>query len=579
MSGSVAPLTSDSPFARTLGPRGSRTPVGHDDPAGDPGDVARSVLAGVPAWWEAAATAAGLDGPWLELATAIDGLAPAPDSDAPTDLTGLTGFDVGATYVGGLAAATRSRHGRHYTPAPLAERLWTMARTALGQREPGLALPGLVRDPACGGGALLLPPLRQHIAALAQGDARVTLAGLPGFLEGVDADPSAVWMTNVVLAAELLPVVARVPRAKRRPLPQLARAGDGLAPGARPARAVLMNPPYGRVRLDDGERVRWGRYLYGHANLYGLFLAAGLESLDDEGALAALVPTSFLAGRYFAALRGELARQAPLSDLTFVEQRDGVFAGVLQETCLAVFRRRRARRTAIASANGRIVDVANVRSPRGHDPWVLPRRADDAHVAAAAATMPLTLASAGWKVSTGPLVWNRRREDLGPEETELSARVVWAADLDGGRLHQDPSRDALRWLALRGSDAAVMLLDEPAVLVQRTTAPEQQRRVVGVELAAASLEAWGGAVVVENHVNVLRPATLAPMLSRETLTAVLATKTIDRLTRCISGSVAISAYELESLPLPDAQVLTTWEDLRGDALERAVAAAYRPVPR
>jgi adenine-specific DNA-methyltransferase len=56
----------------------------------------------------------------------------------------------------------------------------------------------------------------------------------------------------------------------------------------------------------------------------------------------------------------------------------------------------------------------------------------------------------------------------------------------------------------------------------------------------------------------------------------LATRTLDRLTRCISGSVAISAYELESLPLPAREVLAAWEELEGQELEAAVAKAYRP---
>jgi adenine-specific DNA-methyltransferase len=124
-----------------------------------------------------------------------------------------------------------------------------------------------------------------------------------------------------------------------------------------------------------------------------------------------------------------------------------------------------------------------------------------------------------------------------------------------------------------------MLLEDPAVLVQRTTAPEQQRRVVCVELSPEALQDWGGSVVVENHVNVIRPVCRTSLLSCAALTAVLSTATIDRLTRCISGSVALSAYELESLPLPDAGTLAAWETLRGDALERAVANAYRPAAR
>lgn len=395
----------------------------------------------------------------------------------------------------------------------------------------------------------------------------------------MDADPSAVWIANVVLAAELLPLLARIPVARRRPLPRLAHAGDGLASIPR-ARAVVMNPPYGRVRLDEHERARWESYLYGHANLYALFLGAGLESLDEEGVLAAIIPTSFLAGRYFASLRAELAHRAPLREMTFVEEREGVFDGVLQETCLAAFTRRRVRRTNVASANGKIVKVARVASPRGDRPWVLPRHTDHADIAAATTTMPLSLRSVGWRVSTGPLVWNRRRADLNPVRGKDMAPVLWAADLDGGKLHCDSRRDRLRWLSLQGNDASVLLLEEPAILVQRTTAPEQQRRVVCVELTPALLSEWGGAIVVENHVNVIRAVGPAkPLLSRPALAAVLSTRTIDQLMRCISGSVAVSAYELESLPLPDAATLATWEPLRGEALESAVSASYRTAAR
>ena len=125
----------------------------------------------------------------------------------------------------------------------------------------------------------------------------MTLSSVGQFVEGVDTDPSAAWLASVILAAELLPLLARVPSAKRRPLPRLARTGDGLALPPRPARAVVMNPPYGRVRLDDNERIRWSRYLYGHANLYGLFLGCGIESLEQDGVLAAIVPTSLHSSR------------------------------------------------------------------------------------------------------------------------------------------------------------------------------------------------------------------------------------------------------------------------------------------
>jgi adenine-specific DNA-methyltransferase len=574
------------PIARDLGPRGSRAEVANADPAAGLPSAARQVLAAVPLWWAARAEARGLSGRWLDVNQALeleppDGLDTSVALDSSATLA-LTGYDLGAAYVAALSPQVRARHGRHYTPELMAKELWAITSRALGLGC-GVAqpLPGLIRDPACGAGALLLPALDAHLAAMCHGDPQMTLAGLPHLIEGIDADPAAVWLANVVLAAQMMPLLATTPIRRRRPLPVLARVGDGLQPNQIPARAVVMNPPYGRVRLSPEERERFAATLYGHANLYGLFLAAALEGLDEHrGVLGAVVPTSFTAGLYFRNLRAVIAKTAPLREAVFVVERGGVFAGVLQETCLAVFSRRRSQTTTIGSLNGSRITVARVKSPHGEGPWLLPRRCDDASVAAAAIAMPLTLARAGWRASTGPLVWNRRRADLCSRPGPHRVPVLWAADLDGGVVHRDAIRNHLRYLKLREpSDSTVMVLTEPAVLVQRTTAPEQARRLVACELTTIVIEQWGGAVVVENHVNVLRPTTVSPLLTHGTLARVLATETLDKVMRCMSGSVAVSAYELEALPLPSADVLCRWEVLNGESLDLAVAAAYLPEPR
>lgn len=539
---------------------------------------ANAILSGVPAWWAGRARGAGLSGRWLDVSWAVDFEFPAwLGETAPMDLEG-NAEDIGLAYVAALDPGDRAQHGRHYTPKDLATELWAMSKRAMGWKRPQ-PLSGLIQDPACGSGALLLPVLREHLGAAARIDPQLALAALPNLISGIDNDEGAVWLANVLLASEMLPILARTERARRRPLPALVTLGDGLAERNARARVITMNPPYGRVRLGAEERERFADSLYGHANLYGLFMAASLDALTDDGILAALVPTSFLSGRYFENLRRRVVEVAPLREIQFVADRSGAFEGVLQETCLATFTRKRARRVAVSNINGHVTDIANLASPRAITPWVLPRRSDDAPVAAAAIGMPNTLASAGWRVSTGPLVWNRRKSDLSAQDGPGRVPVVWAADIDEGKVHRDVARDVFRYLTLRGSDDRVLVLDEPAVLVQRTTAPEQQRRLVGAHLTGRILKEWGGRVVVENHVNVLRPAEAPGILPAETLARLLATDTVDRVLRCLSGSVALSAYELESLPLPDTDVITHWTELGGKEFDRAVARAYRPLTR
>jgi len=565
-------------LARPLGPRGSRGLVGAADPAAELTPVAAAVLAAIPAWWAARAAQVGLRGEWADVHVAVDVLPPLVLGEAPPlepDWAFLTAEQVGTAYVESLAAETRARHGRHYTPHELAAELWSMTKAALGMKQRIMQLPGLVRDPACGAGALLLPVLREHLAASSAVDPRLVLSRLPSLIEGIDSDPAAVWVANVVLAAEMLPVLARIPEAHRRPLPALAQVGDGLASGRAPARAVLMNPPYGRVRLSEVDRARFAKSLYGHANLYGMFMAVGAESLDSRGVLSALVPTSFTAGRYFEPLRTHLTSQLRLESVAFVTDRSGVFTSVLQETCLATLTRRPVRKMAVRAIGSAVEEVATIASPIGGQPWILPRRSDLAPVAAAAAKLPNTLASAGWKVSTGPLVWNRRKDDLFARPAKGRHQIVWAADIDGGAVHRDVTRASMRYVALRSDqDRRVMLLTDPAVLVQRTTAPEQQRRLVVAELTEDDLSRASGGVVVENHVNLIRPIGETQLLSRRLLVRLLSTNALEKLVRCISGSVALSAYELEAILLPDAQTLEAWEALSAEDLERAVARTY-----
>jgi adenine-specific DNA-methyltransferase len=575
----VSEAVEKASLVRPLGSRGSRGEVAGDAPD-ELTPTATAILAAIPAWWKVQASAAGLAGRWLDVEDAVKA---SPPVDVPVDPPlgdswgSLSPEQVGSAYVAALSSGTRARHGRHYTPPELASHLWHLARKSLDLPPANQALTGLVRDPACGAGALLLPALREHLHASYDVDPALTLAGLPSLVTGIDTDPAAVWVANVVLAAEMLPTLARVPSSVRRPLPALAKVGDGLEVPEQLARVVVMNPPYGRVRLSSTERERYAHVLYGHANLYGLFMAAAVESLDDKGVLSALVPTSFTSGRYFTNLRAHLGHHAAMSAVTFVEDRSGVFTAVLQETCMATFERRKRQKTRITSIGSNETSIASVKVQKTGVPWVLPRRSDDAPVAAAASRMTHSLASLGWRASTGPLVWNRRSADLHASWGQTRSHVIWAADLDGGELHRDAARDSMRYLALTvASDLKVMVLDEPAVLVQRTTAPEQSRRLVAANLSAAALEARNGRVTVENHVNVLRPTVPNPVLTLTALTRLLGTKTMDQVVRSISGSVALSAYELESIPLPSPNVVRSWNDLEGAALEESVSAAYRP---
>ena len=118
----------------------------------------------------------------------------------------------------------------------------------------------------------------------------------------------------------------------------------------------------------------------------------------------------------------------------------------------------------------------------------------------------------------------------------------------------------------------------PCVLLQRTTAKEQSRRLMAAELPEAFMEEYG-AVVIENHLNMIKPLNGAPKVDSAALSALLNSKVVDQVFRCINGSVAVSAYELEALPLPPPEELEEIQLLVNKrasrpVLERAMGRLY-----
>ncbi len=490
------------------------------------------------------------------------------------------GYSIGLLYTGMMPDDFRAALGAYYTPPALCERLLDMASDAGVDWSKARVL-----DPACGGGAFLAPVALRMAESLQGREPSVVLRDIERRLVGFDLDPFAGWMSQVFLEAAL---GARFQTATER-LRRVVRVCDSLERqgSGRGFDLVVGNPPYGRLTLPPRLRKKFARGLFGHANLYGVFTDLALRLTCKGGVIAYVTPTSLLSGEYFKALRGLLGREAPPDRMNFVALRKGVFADVLQETLLAAYKRGGdpcAAQVHFMSpgADGSVhaVVAGSFQLPDiPEEPWLIPRNDAQAALLRVAGGLPHRLADWGYTVSTGPLVWNRHKAGLKKRPGKLRFPLIWAESVRSGgyfafraekRNHKpyfEPKKDE-RWL----------VTDSPCVLVQRTTAKEQCRRLIAAELPESFL-AEHGAVVVENHLNMVRSLDGHGEVSPAVLAAVLNSDVADQLFRCINGSVAVSAYELKALPLPPAERTEEIERLvaskaEREAVERAVLRAY-----
>ena len=476
---------------------------------------------------------------------------------------------ISVIYTAMLPDDLRARYGIYYTPPPLTRRLIALATDA------GVDwLKCRVLDPACGGGAFMAPAALRMIEALKGCAPALIVQSIGARLRGFEVDPFAAWLSQSFLEIAL----AGLCRSAGRQLPQLVTVCDSLwqEPSGERFDLVIGNPPYGRIGLPPELRRRYRRSLYGHANQYGVFTDLALRWTVRGGVIAYVTPTSFLAGEYFKALRALLAHAAPPAAVDFIADRKGVFDDVLQETLLAAYRRDGSAGSArvhyiLVDTEGStaIAEAGDFRLPADPaQPWLLPRVPEHAALIARLAAMPMRLRDWGYKVSTGPLVWNRHKDQLRDRPARNTYPLIWAEAVAGpGRfVFRAEKRNHKPYFEVRRGDDW-LTIDRPCVLVQRTTAKEQARRLIAAELPERLVHEHGR-VVVENHLNMIRPLNREPKVSPAVVAALLNSEIVDHAFRCISGSVAVSAFELEALPLPSLE--------HAGALERLVCGGADP---
>lgn len=484
----------------------------------------------------------------------------------------IAAYQIGLTYTYVLPNTYRSTHGIYYTPPVLTQRLIDLA-TQTGVDWSNCR----VLDPACGGGAFLAPIAKHIIAQLPECSPRILLENIANRLRGYEVDPFGAWLAQIALDIVLLPFSA----VARKKTPNLVSLCDSLQkdPPRDQFDLVIGNPPYARTRLAPELREKFKRGLFGHANLYGVFTDVALRHARVGGVIAYVTPTSFLAGEYFKNLRALLNSAAPPKHLDFVAARRHVFDDVLQETVLATYKCG-AERSPVS------VNELHVTNPEDLDikelgsldlpadpslPWILPRNIEQTSTVEALKRCKHRLADWGYSVSTGPLVWNRFKDQLHSRKAKNRLPLIWAESIlpDGRFEWRAQKRNHQPWFEIRAKDGW-LVSHQKCVLLQRTTAKEQHRRLIAAALPAAFIEQHG-AVVVENHLNMLKPLDGAPRASPEVLSTFLNSRAADQAFRCVSGSVAVSAYELQALPLPSPDALDQLQKLISeDASSRAI---------
>ena len=400
---------------------------------------------------------------------------------------------------------------------------------------------------------------------------------------GFEANAVLCEMSRAFLNMALL---EHVSNAKRLLTPRIVH-GNALVTAAADAESfdvIISNPPYRKLdaaeyqKLDETSR----RLSRGQPNLYALFIALALRLTHKGGHIGLLTPAGFLGGRSFGPLRCQIRETADVRQIDFIEPRIGAFVDVEQETAITVLHKTPKKAAMVA------VNVTNDGRHFLHlgkhqlqteltASWALPRGSDDVATLLAFESSRWRLADYGYEPKTGFLVPHRMSNmRLRSKGQRLwICPLIWATQIGADGVHRflaGKREHANRYVTVSPDDVRGVVTT-PSVAVQRTSSKDQAQRVRCAPIAAAFLSEHGG-YIGENHVNFLVPIEgREPAIGVEALAALLNSRAVNRVFRCLSGTATVSAFELSSLPLPDPE--TVRDALAtGAPVDELVEAAY-----
>lgn len=358
---------------------------------------------------------------------------------------------------------------------------------------------------------------------------------------------------------------------------------------------VVCNPPFRKMSAVETRQYidAFGDVVEGQPNLYSLFIALCVRLLAIGGICALVTPTSFLSGRYFSKLRTFLMTHAKVRSIGMISDRTGVFIDVEQETALTLLLRENAKHTStmaavsVISRDGGYVDVGSCVLPNSGASWPIPRVESDVGLLNSAANLSANITDYGYKVRIGAFVWNRdtsttyvSAEDAAQAKGGTAVPLLWSSDIapEGSLRFTGASKANKEPCFVNvGAKNNRSIIRRPSVLLQRVTSNDQPKRLVAAVVPQTLIETYGG-FVGENHIVIIEQVSPEPALTPNQLAQLLATPTVDRYFRCISGATNVSAFELSQLRLPNPSRVKALLDQGYDMLGAAREALQEGPP-
>ena len=324
---------------------------------------------------------------------------------------------------------------------------------------------------------------------------------------------------------------------------------------------VISNPPYKKINKNSDESKAMIDIVYGQPNIYGLFMAMGLNLLREKGTYITIVPRSWTSGLYFKAFRKYFLKNLNIKKMHLFVSRDKVFKeeSVLQETMI-IFGEKSQRQSgkitiATSEENGNfanteksVISKSTVITDNDDLYVLLPTSEEEQKILDFMAKLPETLESLGYAFKTGPVVEFRNEEHISRIDFDGAVPLIRPLHMNKGTIQFPIETAKNQYIRYRDKDA-LFIENANTILLKRFTTKEENRRLQPAIVVAEDFPYENYAI--ENHVNYL--VKEKDTISEDELfglMGVLASELWDKYYRILNGNTQVNAGEVNGIPMP-----------------------------
>ena len=319
---------------------------------------------------------------------------------------------------------------------------------------------------------------------------------------------------------------------------------------------VVGNPPY-VVSKDRQLREIYSESVYGRPNLYGYFIHCVLQGfLAKEGVLTFINPRTLLTDAYLSLLRTFVLKHSQIRSVLNIVDRRNVFEAVLQSCIVNCFQNSPTIMSVRVKSIFRKQDISNtdwVQIPpedflfqQNDAPLFIIGNSQTVYQIFRKLKMLKSFKTHGLSFTTGKIQWDLYRSVLGEYPAPSATRLIWAENIQ--RYCYSAARRRADRIYINGRLGNCEPIAHDTIIVQRTTAVEQQHRIIA---NLFSPNDFGHPIQAENNTSYL--VTEDTCLDLKFVLGILNSKLLDFVFRHINSNTHVSAGELNSLPFPESE--------------------------